>query len=214
MVNSWVRRSFELQRQPGARELPVAQHRLRGDAEDRGGIFDAQSSEVAQLNHLRATWFASGQSLQGVVECAEVGGAIGARCGERIQVPRAVLADALQITPALRGGAGAGGVDEHAAHDRRGHGKEVGTVLPIHRARIDETDVRFMHQRRGVRPAFGSLPSEVLASQLAQMVVDERRQAVERRCIAATPCLEKSRDVGERWHPGLRPIVCFAPRFR
>jgi hypothetical protein len=77
-------------------------------------------------------------------------------------------------------------------------------VLPVDRARINETHKRLMHQRRGVALQVSSLSSHILPPETAEVIVDEWRQAFECLCIAAPPRSQESRDVGgwRRHHGG------------
>ena len=57
--------------------------------------------------------------------------------------------------------------------------------------------IRFVHQRRRIRAERRPLLPDVLPPEPAQVVVDERRQALERRLVAAPPRFEQRRDVGD-----------------
>ena len=115
--------------------------------------------------------------------------------GSESSVERRRLLDPLQVAAALRGGAGARGIDENSPHDRRGDREKVGAVLPVHGAGVHQPHVRFVHERGRIRAGAGPFLPDVLPSEPAQVVVDERRQALERRLVAATPRFEQCRYV-------------------
>jgi hypothetical protein len=87
------------------------------------------------------------------------------------------------------------GVDENSPHDRRGDREEVSAVLPVHGAGVNQPHVRFVHERGRVRAEARAFLPDVLPCELAEVVVDERGQALERHLVTATPRFKQSRYV-------------------
>lgn len=96
-------------------------------------------------------------------------------------------------------------IDQHASHQARRHGEEVGAVRPgdVH---VDQPHVRLVDQRRPLERVVRSLRSQVALCQNALLVVDQWHQAVEG-LLAAAPPLEQ-----ELRHRLFRGVVHRSPR--
>jgi hypothetical protein len=67
-------------------------------------------------------------------------------------------------------------------------------VGPVEIPRLDEPQERLVHERRGLQRVAGTLVPHVFASHAVQLLVDERRQPIQRRSVAALPRLEQAGD--------------------
>ena len=87
--------------------------------------------------------------------------------------------------PRLSVVAGPGVVDEDPTHDVGGGAEEVGAVLPLHSALIDQLQVGLVHEGGGRERVIGSFLAQERPREPAQIIVDDRRELVERGVIAA-----------------------------
>ena len=71
----------------------------------------------------------------------------------------------------------AGEVDEHPAHQAGGHREEVGAILPLDAADIDQPEVDLVDERGGLEHVVGTLAGHVPLGDPAQLVVYERERA-------------------------------------
>ena len=92
----------------------------------------------------------------------------------------------------------------------------MGAVLPVHGAGVDQPHVRVVHQRGRIGAGARPLLPDVLPPEFAQVVVDERRQALERRLVAASPRFEQCCYFGDGMHLEYDTVVacsCRCSRF-
>ena len=90
-------------------------------------------------------------------------------------------------------------VDEDAAHCLRRCRHEMGAVLPVHALVIDQPQVGFVDQGRGLQAVAGALAPHVVVRQTTEFVVDDRHQEGERKLIPVAPRSEKRADVAWNW---------------
>jgi hypothetical protein len=69
------------------------------------------------------------------------------------------------------------------------------TVLPLNAAGVDKSEVRLVHQRRGLQAVTGALATHAALSDLMERALDDRQQAPERGVIAVSPRLQERGDV-------------------
>jgi hypothetical protein len=83
-------------------------------------------------------------------------------------------------------------------------------ILPVDQPGVDQAHVRLVDQRGSIPAGGRLLLSGMLPPKPAQVVVNERRQAVERLFVAAPPRLQQRRDIAIRWsrHAADFPDVC------
>ena len=174
------------------------------------GFFDAEATEEPHLDHLRAAWFPQRHRAQRLVERADLTGALRVRGRQIVEIHPARRIDPLHLAAAFRCRARAGGINQQSSHDFRAHGQEVRAVLPVHVLRVHQPDERLVHQGRGIPAHARAFLADVLTSQAPQLVVDERRQALERLGIATPPRLEQRRDFRCRGGHHRAPIVVSA----
>src|SRR5688572_13086606 len=98
-------------------------------------------------------------------------------------------------------------VDEDAAHGLRRCRHEMGAVLPVNALVIDQPQVGFVDQGRGLQAVAGALAPHVVVRQTTEFVVDDRHQEGERTLISVAPRSEKRADVAWNWFtPASVPI--------
>ena len=98
-------------------------------------------------------------------------------------------------------GARPGLVDEDVAHDLRRHGEEVRAILPADALPVHQPQVGLIDERRRLKDVSGPLARHVARGETMQLLLDERRQDVERALVAAAPRDEQLRDIPSRTHP-------------
>src|SRR5579863_1997603 len=85
--------------------------------------------------------------------------------------------------------------DQNAPHQLGGYSIEVSTILPLHTLVIHQTHICLMHQNGGLQAVAGPLTIHVGASQPVQLVVNQRRQLVERATVPVTPRAQQQANV-------------------
>src|SRR5262245_57811199 len=181
-------RAGELAIQPGFRAFPLAHHGDRRNAQHFGGFLDAQAAEEAQLDDFRLPRRPRRQRVQGIVQGAEIIGAIGAQNSLGIERDMLGVRAPLRIAPPCL-------VDEDAAHGLRRCRHAVSPVLPLHVFVVDEPHVGFIDQRRRLQAVAGPLALQVVVRQTMELVVHNRGQPIERALVAVGPCTEQGTDV-------------------
>ena len=78
-------------------------------------------------------------------------------------------------------------VDEDAAHGLRRCRDEMGAVPPVHAFGIDQPQVGFVDQGRGLQAVAGAFAPHVVVRQDDGALVDDRRQQGERTLIPVAP---------------------------
>ena len=92
-------------------------------------------------------------------------------------------------TPSFLGRPRARVIDQDAPHDVRGGAEEVDAVLPADAALIDQLEVDLVHERRRRERVIGPLAAQNGPREAPEVVVDDRRELVER---ASSPSLQRS----------------------
>lgn len=82
-------------------------------------------------------------------------------------------------------------VHQNAPHLLCGHPEELGPVLPVRLALIDEPQVSLVHQGSCLEGVSRALALEVALGLAVQLLVDDGHQLVERGRVSAAPCLEQ-----------------------
>ncbi len=67
----------------------------------------------------------------------------------------------------------AGMIDEDAAHERRGDGKEMSAVLPADAALVDQLLIRLVNESSRLQSMVAALRLERPRGQTAQLLVDQ-----------------------------------------
>src|SRR5262249_34666889 len=88
--------------------------------------------------------------------------------------------------------------DENPAHRLRGGREEMGTTVPVlHRLGIDEAEIGFMDEGRGLERLPGLFAGQPLRREPAQLVVDQRQELLGRLCFTA---LDRRKDARHLVH--------------
>ncbi len=93
-----------------------------------------------------------------------------------------------------------GVVDEDPPHDLCGDPEEMRPIPPIDLALIDESQIRFVDERRRLQGVARPLTTKLAPRDAAQLGVHERQQLIERTVIPATPLIEQRRDIPRGAH--------------
>ena len=101
---------------------------------------------------------------------------------------------------ALRGRPTASVVDEHLTHRAGGDGEKVRAIAGVQRGAVRQLHVRLVDERRRVHRALPTLTPKLASGDRAQVVVDERDDAIHRVAIAAARCVEQPRHLAPRFY--------------
>ena len=156
--------------QPTLGQSPVPKNGLGRHLQKRARFLHAQAGKESQLHNLRLPGIERLQRVQGRVELQERVIAIPSRRREFIQ--RYAHGSAAPFG----GAAGDGVVDQYTAHDIRGQGKEMRSILPIDRLAVHQPQKSFVNQRRWLERVILALPRHVAAGDDPQFAVDDWRQ--------------------------------------
>jgi len=130
--------------QPGLRQTPVPQHALLRDLQNGSRLLHAQPPEEAQFHHARLARIDLGERIERLVHSHDI------RVRFRRGHPSLLQRDPGSAAAALGGLAGAGMVHQDAAHDLGAGGQEMRTVVPVGPPGVDQPQVGFIDERRGL----------------------------------------------------------------
>ena len=145
-----------------------------GDPERLARFEAGEPAEVAQLDDPRLTRIEHLESFHGGVERQD---------RYRVRVRRgdgAGEGDVLPVAAAFERMFAARVLDQDPAHHARRDAEEMRAILPVH-IRVDQPQIGFMDQRRGLERMSLGLAPELSPRQPAQLRIDERNQPVVRR---------------------------------
>jgi hypothetical protein len=78
-------------------------------------------------------------------------------------------------------------VDQDSPHQLRRDAKELRAVLPADALLIDELEIGFVHETRGLQRVPWPLVKEVAGGDVAQLPIDNGKQILERVAVAVAP---------------------------
>src|SRR6266496_2972510 len=158
----------------------------RRNFQDRGCFLDAEPAEVSQLNNLALVRKNFSQIMQRFIQGDYFRGAFLRHYCGFVESYFARVAAALGIVFTSRM------IDQNLAHRLRGHGEEVGAVSPVRRMILaHQLEVGFIDQRGGLQCMFRTLALHVAVRAPAQILINKRRQLVERSLIPLTPGIKQ-----------------------
>src|SRR5207237_6131240 len=132
---------------------------------------NAQPREVAELDQVGRLGIGGGQSHEGGVDVQHIVDAFGSGGGELVEVQANAIATpflALLATSII---------DQDAAHGLGRGGKEVAAAVPVLGfVRVHQPEVGLVDQGRGLERLAGYFLGQLLGGQLAQLVVDQRKE--------------------------------------
>ena len=108
----------------------------------------------------------------------------------------------VQVNPAPsaavpRRGSFARRVHQNAAHHLCADRKEMRLAFQSHVLNVDQFQVDLMHQGRRLQDGLFALPIHEIYGQAVKFLVNARRERIERSRIAAGPCEQKLRRIGD-----------------
>jgi len=109
---------------------------------------------------LRLSRVDAGKGLHGQIERDQVFISLAANHGGILQRDMRSAGSAFKVAPPCV-------VNQNSPHELGGNGKEMGAILPAHALVIDEPQVGFVNQSRGLQGVAGALPAHVTPSQTA-----------------------------------------------
>ena len=98
------------------------------------------------------------------------------------------------MAPPLAGAFATGVIDKDVAHDLRGDGQKLRAARPGRLLLPGQAEVGLVDESRGLECVARALSTQVVSGAPAQLLVDERDQAITRLEIAVAPRLKESRD--------------------
>ena len=176
---------------------PVTHNGLPRDAEDLGGLVDAQSAEVTQLDHLALARVHLSQFFHCFIERNYV------LSVSLMQSHRVIEREFARLAGTLVAMARLGMIDQNPAHHLRRHAEKVRPILPVNPSLIYEPDICFMYESRGLQSLSGFLIGHPDDRELAQFSVNQWEQLIGRFRIDRINGAEQLRNVG---HGGLYEI--------
>src|SRR5215469_13676910 len=102
-------------------------------------------------------------------------------------------------TTALLVIAGAGDVSEDAAHHARRDGEEMSTVVPAHLRNVDQPQIDFVYQRRGLQCVVRLFPAHGAVCEPMQFLLHKWDQPSQSILIPLPPSPEKLGNFNARW---------------
>ncbi len=70
-------------------------------------------------------------------------------------------------------------VDQNPAHHASGDPEKLRAVLPVYGLLVDEPEIRFVHESRGLQCVIGAFSIQILLRKAPQFVVNDGHQFVE-----------------------------------
>jgi hypothetical protein len=146
-----------------------------------GRFAERQPAEVAQLHDTALSDVEFGQLFQQIIERKNVRVRRWGVKHQTIEIhlhptPRPLV----HLSPSCV-------VDEDSPHEPGGEGEEMDAVLPGHSALVDETEERFVNERRRLQRVVAALVTQVQGSATAKLLVQHRHQLVAGFLIAIAP---------------------------
>jgi hypothetical protein len=92
------------------------------------------------------------------------------------------------------------GIDQDSPHDLRAHGHEMHPIVPVDALYVDQPEVRLVHERRRLQRMTGALVSHIAVGEVAQLVMEQSGQPIQRSSVAIRPCAQETRDFGRSRH--------------
>lgn len=157
----------------GPRFDPVAARGALANPQHLADFSELQAEEVAQLHHPGQPLVARAESVQGLVESEELGGA---PVGRHL---RLLERHHLGAAAALGRRAAARPVDQDLAHGQGRDGQEVVTVAPVRIRGVRQPQIGLVDQLGGVEHRPRRPPSELAVGGAPELVVDEGHELPE-----------------------------------
>src|SRR6267142_2383984 len=184
-----LERPSQLAEQPRSGHPPVAGHGIGGHVENLRGLFDGQTGEELQLDHLHFACIEFGEAIQCAVERNEIdqrgiaGGDIGVERdvdGSGPALGRAMLADQFHQQP---------------PHRSPGDREEMVPVLPVHLVRVGEPHECLVDQRGRLKRVAGARATDAALRFAPQFAVKDCGYLAICVLVPAVPGAQKLRDV-------------------
>ena len=164
----------------------MTSHCDRRNFQSRGCFLNAEPAEVSQLNDLAFLRKDLSQVVQRFIECDYFRRSFLGDHRSFVETYFARVAAALGIVFTSRV------IDQNLAHCLRGYGEEVGAVSPVWRMILaNQFEVGLINQRSGLQRMVRTLAPHVTVRASAQILINKRRQLVERCLIALTPGIKQ-----------------------
>ena len=143
LLTAWL--STNLAMQPGFCQRPFPHDGARRYFENLCCLFDAETSKETELDDLTFAWVQRGQAVECVIDGHHFGGTFRRNHSDFLQRHILNAPSALEVATV------ASVVNQDAAHQLGGNAKELRAVLPAHPSLIDEAEIGFVDQHRGLQ---------------------------------------------------------------
>lgn len=184
-LGAWTAR-LQLFIEPDSGESPIALNGAWSDADDGANLLHGETAEVSELDDFGLAGILLLEPGERFIEQRDLVETLG-RDGELV-----LQLDAFHLSAALIGVAGAGVVDEDAAHDVGGEADEMGAVVPVD-VLLDQAEVGFIDQGGRLQGVVGALAAHAGVRDAMQLCVDERQELLGRCSIAGMHGFEEPR---------------------
>ena len=170
--------STDLIVKPRPREIPFTANRAIRNLEHHSDLFLSQPAEEFQFHDAAFSWIELLQSYQRFVDRQEVTGSLLSVNARFVQ--RRLKGAASSLGPALR----ACSIDQNFAHQLRRHAEEVRSVLPPDIVPTDQSNVRFMDQRRCLQRMVRAFAGHIESRQPVKFLLNLRNKLFERLLVS------------------------------
>ena len=166
--------------QPGAREGPVPHHRAGRNFQNIGSLFDAETAKESQLDDIALAFIDGFEMFQRIIERNHVPRLLLRQCPE-------VIKRTCTIVPPRFAKLRLRASSTRICRIKRGDPEEMRAVLPGGRCLIDQAQISLINQRRSLEDVTGAFAPHVLVRQSVQLVINQKRQVLQRALVPFTP---------------------------
>ena len=167
--------------EPRFGQSPITHHGDRRHSQRFGRLFNAQPSKIPQFSDPAFTLIERRQNSQSIIQSNQVFRSLIRHGQPLIKRHSQLSTTAFCVVPL------ASIVNQNHPHHLGCHGEEVSAVPPAHLSFIDQLQIRFVYQVRGLQSMTGAFVPESAPGEAAQLLIDQRRQSVERGSLSVAP---------------------------
>jgi hypothetical protein len=152
--------------------LPVSLDGSGTDVERRCRFFNGQVSEKTAFDDLYKPLVVTGQAFQGIMERQQVGYFLVGY--QRYLFER----NSDEVAAAFLGALPPGIIDQDESHGSRRYREKMDAVLPVNAALVDQLEIGFVDERRGVERFSGSLVDAAMMGETMKFLINHREKLV------------------------------------
>jgi hypothetical protein len=168
--------------QPGPGHCPASLYGCRRGTERGSGLLDCEAREIPQFDYATLLVIHLRQTIQRSVQCYEVdvfltGGPMHGFIQGHLYSRTATLVSVM----------GTGMLHKDPSHHTRGNPEKMGSVLQCEPALIDQSQVRFVDQRRRLERVVWAFSVQITAGYPVKLVVDGGKNLVQYAVFPLSP---------------------------